>query len=322
LDVGEQKSDYPENSAMMNVWQKLRTAYDDFLFESCDPRMCSLLRISIGFILIIYTTVWMLDAERWFTDAGVLKSATAEQFSAGQFKSVLFLLPSTTPVVAVCLSALMLHSVLLLLGCWSRIQAFAIFIWLLSFHHRNPLICDGEDTVLRWILFAMIFMPLDHRFSLLRSLRNGPASTATTANAWALRIIHIELTAIYLSTAISKFQGETWRDGTALYYVSRMTDCFGRLWLPDMLFETPWVVRLSTWGVLAVEFALPVLLWIPPTRRFAVLMGIGLHLAIEYSMNLFLFEWIMIIGLTTFLGIKPRESRGNFAPAENQAAAF
>ncbi len=289
---------------MNPFWKRFRENYDRFLFESCDPGMCSKVRIAVGTLLIVYTLVWMLDAERWFADTGVLQSATARELGGGQFKSVLFWLPSTKFVVQACLLTLLVQSSLLLVGCWSRVQAAAIFVWLTSFHHRNPLICDGEDTVLRWLLFAMIFMPLDDRYSLLRYLRKQPTSTATSADAWALRIIHIELTAIYLSTAVSKIQGATWRDGTALYYVSRMTDSFGRFWLPDILFEKLWLVKLSTWSVLTVEFALPVLLWIGPTRRLAVFLGIGLHLAIEYSMNLFLFEWIMITCLITFLGVK------------------
>ncbi len=293
-----------EVPTMIPIWKKIREHYDRFLFESCDPGMCPKVRIAVGTILIIYTLIWMLDAERWFTDTGVLQAATARELSGGQFKSVLFWLPSTDFVVQTCLLVLLVQSGLLLTGCWSQVQSAAIYVWLTSFQHRNPLICDGEDTVLRWLLFAMIFMPLDYRYSLLRYLRQLPKSAATSADAWALRIVHIELTAIYLSTAISKFQGATWRDGSALYYVSRMTDTFGRFWLPDMLFETPWLVKLSTWSVLLVEFALPALLWIGRTRRLAVFLGIGLHLAIEYSMNLFLFEWIMITCLITFWGTK------------------
>ncbi len=307
---------------MMRLWKKIWASYDRFLFASCDPRACSWLRVAVGVILIIYTSVWLLDAQRWFTDAGVLQNATAQELNDGHYKSLLFWLPSTTPVVTVCLVTLLVQSGLLLTGCWSRLQAAAIFVWLASFHHRNPLICDGEDTVLRWLLFAMIFMPLDHRCSLLRYLRRRPKSTATSADAWALRIVHLEFAAIYLSTAYSKWQGVTWRDGSALYYVSRMTDTFGRFWLPDMLFDTPWIVRLSTWSVLVVEIALPVLLWIGPTRRLAVVLGIGMHLAIEYSMNLFLFEWIMIVGLLTFLGIKKPVRETGEPTGERQAAAF
>jgi hypothetical protein len=257
------------------------------------------MRIALGGLLLLYVSVWWLDASMWFTDAGVLRVETARHLSDGQQPSLLFWLPSTPEVVVGLLSLLWLQSLLLLLGCWSRFQVACIFVWLVSFQNRNPLILDGEDTVFRLLSFFMIFMPLDHRLSLGRWL-SGVPSVAGPANAWALRLVQFEVTAIYVSTAWCKWQGATWRDGTALYYVSRMDDVFGRFWLPDFLFEEAWLLRMATWGVLAVETLLPLLLWIPRTRRLGLWLGIGLHLSIEYAMHLFLFEWVMIVALLSF----------------------
>lgn len=282
---------------------------DRFLFESCEPRVCSLMRIVYGTLLLVFVAVWILDASRWFTDQGILRSQTAQEITRGQHWSLLFWLPSTPGVVYTCLGILWLQSLLLMLGCASRVQAACIFVWLTSFQHRNPLITDGEDTVFRLLIFFMMFMPLDHAWSLGRWLRGLP-SAAGRPSAWALRLVQLEMTAVYASTAWSKWQGATWRDGTALYYVSRMEDVFGRLAVPDGLFETEWMLKSATWGVLAVETLLPVLLWIPRTRRLAIVLGIGLHLSIEVAMHLFLFEWIMIVGLLSFLAPRPSRARG------------
>ena len=219
----------------------------------------------------------------------------------------------------IALALMGLQSLLLLLGIVSRFQALSLFILITSFQSRNPLITDGEDTVLRLWLFFMMLMPLDYRWSLggwlWRKWRgnaappeslslDSQASWPVMASAWGLRLVQIEITAIYLSTAWSKWQGETWRDGSALFYVSRMDDVFGRLWLPDTLFVTDWIVRMSTWSVLGLETLLPLLLWLPATRRLGVVLAIGLHLAIEYAMHLFLFEWIMIAGVLSFLAVR------------------
>ncbi len=252
-------------------------------------------------LLIVCTSVWMLDCDLWFTDMGVLRASTAQAQVRGQHLSLLFWLPSNSWVVRIALGILLVQCGLLLLGCWSRFQIACIFLWLVSFQHRNPLICDGEDTVFRLFSFMMIWMPLDHRWSILSSHFGWPKSTASSENAWALRLIQFELTAIYASNAWSKFQGESWRDGTALYYVSQMTDMFGRGWLPEGLFEIEWFVALTTWSVLVCEMVLPIALWLRPTRRLAIGLGVFLHLAIEYAMNLFLFEWVMIVGLMAFL---------------------
>lgn len=260
-----------------------------------------MIRIAYAALLLVCTVVWMMDAKLWFTDTGPLTARSAQALSNGQQLSIFFLFPSSIWLVQLSLLLLFVQSWLLLLGCWSRFQIACIFLWLVSFQHRNLLICDGEDTVFRLFSFFMIWMPLDHRWSLLRWRFGWPRSLAGSENAWALRLIQFEITAIYASNAWSKFQGDTWRDGTALYYVSQMTDMFGRGWLPTSLFEVEWLVKLGTWSVLVCEMILPIALWLGPTRRLAIGLGIALHLAIEYAMTLFLFEWIMLVGLMAFL---------------------
>ncbi len=265
--------------------------------------MCSVLRIAIGTLLLIYSYGWWLYGGHWFSDAGVLRATTSSRLLNGEFKSLFVLLPQTPKVVESLLILLMVQSALLLLGVWSRFQAACIFILLTSFQHRNVLIVDGQDIVMRWFVFMMIFMPLDHRWSLARIIL-GTTSSATSASAWALRLFQIEMTAIYFSTAFMKVAGATWRDGTALYYVARADDVFGRFGVPDAIFETPWIVKLCTWTVLAVEIFIPFGLWIPRLRWMALVLALGLHLSIEYSMNLFLFQWLMMAGLISFLNVR------------------
>lgn len=300
----------------VNRWKKIVACFDHFLFEGCDPRVCSLIRILYGGLLVIYTMIWMIDANLWFTGSGVMTAATAYAAGLGPRPSLFFWLPSTPAVIHVALVILFVQACLLMLGCWSRIQVVCIFIWLVSFQHRNHEICDGEDTVFRLFSFLMIWMPLDHRWSLLRAWFRGPPSQATAEHAWALRLVQFEMSAIYLSTAYWKLTGSQWRDGTALYYVAQMQDVFGRGWFPTGLFELVWFVKLSTWGVLIGEIVLPFALWLRPTRRWAIALGMGLHLAIEYSMNLLLFEWIMMVGLLSFVRLPSGQPTPSDLPAE------
>ncbi len=109
------------------------------------------------------------------------------------------------------------------------------------------------------------------------------------------------MTMIYLSAGVSKLAGQSWWDGSAMFYVSRMENYGGRHWLPMIWTETPWMMQWATWLGLLLELSLPVLLWLKRTRRLAIVLGIVFHLAIESILNLFLFEWIMILGLLTFL---------------------
>ncbi len=92
-----------------------------------------------------------------------------------------------------------------------------------------------------------------------------------------------------------------------------MSDVYGRPLAPDFLFDIPWLVAMITWVVLVIEAALPIALWFRPTRKIAIVLGVLLHLGIELSMNLFLFEWIMILGLLTFIRTEEWSKRSDDA---------
>jgi hypothetical protein len=306
---------------MKRAYRWCMTRVDRFLFDGCDPIMCSVMRITYALVLIVYLAMWIVEANVWFVDSGVLTAETAQQIGHHQYWSLLFWLPSTSPIVLTCLYILLVQSVLLLLGVGSRFQAVCIFIGITSFQHRNGLICDGQDVLVRWWIFCMIFMPLDYAWSLGRWLRGDGrhAVSADRASAWGLRLVQLQITAVYLSTAWMKWQGQTWRDGTAVYYVARMDDLFGRFWLPDFLFETPWIVKSMTWGVVGVEALLPLFLWLRPTRRLAIVTAVALHLSIEYAMHIYLFEWIMIVGVLSF--VQPRQWAGLFRGGRRRRSA-
>ncbi len=151
----------------LNKLGTLSRWYDRFLFESCDPKLVSAFRIGYALLLLIYVGTWAHSYTLWFTDHGLLGHQAAEQLAWEYSASLLFYFPS--PAFAVCgLGLLVAHSLLLLVGAWSRFQAAFIFIWLVSFQHRNPLICDGEDTVFRLFALFMTMMPLDAYWSITR----------------------------------------------------------------------------------------------------------------------------------------------------------
>jgi hypothetical protein len=276
--------------------------WDHFLFESCDPLLAPVLRIGFALLIVIQTLCVWPDAAYWYSDSGVLKSQTAEQILGPQAWSLLHGLDSEPWMAQLGLLCLLVHSGLMLLGCYSRFQVAAIFVWLVSFQNRNPLITDGEDTVFRILAFLLIWLPLDAKWSVmaLRDSKNAHR-TPTAKDAWALRLIQFQMTVIYASTALCKLEGETWQNGSAVGFVSRMTDNFGR-WISPEWFDLPWITPLATWGTLAVEAFLPFGLWIPKIRWLAIGLAALMHLGIEASMNLFLFQWVMLLGLVSFAG--------------------
>ena len=146
------------------------------------------------------------------------------------------LLGDTNTTVRVCFVLAVLHASALLVGWFPRVQAFGVFFWLLAFQNRHMMIFDGEDQLFRLMAFFLVFVPTHHHFSVHALLHRS--SGPVTGPAWGLRFVQIQITLVYLATAVAKLRGDEWRDGTALYYVSRLDDAFGRFPFPNAPFES------------------------------------------------------------------------------------
>lgn len=282
----------------------LRQRWNWFFYESVDPASCAAIRIGYSALLLLMLLVQWPDVEFWFSENGVLPLAASRNVIDPDAQTLFSLLPTDTLTIQVCYAVFILQAGLLLIGFKSRFQAICLLVWLTSFHHRNGLLIDGEDTVFRIFAFLLAFSPCGCRWSVdswLYRRRSGCEVPLAEGSAWALRLMQIQMTIIYVSTAWEKLNGNAWLDGTALYYASRLDDVFGRGPVPDFLFNNLTALKWMTWSVLAVEVLLPIGLWIRETRRAAIVVGIVLHLSIEWMMNLFLFEWIMIVGLMSFV---------------------
>ena len=274
-------------------------AWHALIFAERDPRLASVLRIGYGVLLLVNLAMWAPDLRLWFSEAGLLPLAAARDIVAEHAPTVLGWI-STDGWLWGCYGVLVASAVLLTVGWHTRIQAIIVLCGLVSFQNRNYAIVDGEDTLFRLFAFYLALCPAGWAFSLDARRRKRRGITGAPPVPWALRLFQIQMSVIYLSSAIEKSKDEAWRSGTALYYVARLDDSFGKLPVPAFVFETLWLTKLVTWSVLVLEWGLPVLLWVKGSRRVALVVAIVFHLSIDYSMNLFLFHWLMILGLLSF----------------------
>jgi hypothetical protein len=84
--------------------------------------------------------------------------------------------------------------------------------------------------------------------------------------------------------------------------------------------ENGLLLRLATWSALLTEFAVGTLIWIRKLRYWILLLGVCLHLSIEYSMNVPLFQWIIMAGYVTF--IDPRDLSRSWAWVRRRFASW
>jgi hypothetical protein len=289
-------------NAVKRGWGILHRGLDGLLFAPRDLALCAVLRIAYASLLLINILVLVPDLELWYGEAGVLPYSASRTIIDTDTWTVFSWLPRTDATARACVAIFLVQIVLLLAGFGTRVQAVCVYLWVLSFQHRQFLIFDGEDNVFRLIGFFLIFLPSHHRFSVDAVLRaRAGRPFPRQGPAWALRLIQFQMSVIYLSTLLEKLRGTQWLDGTAVYYITRLDDTGGRFPLPGFLFDSMPFLRLAGWAVLAAEAFIFWGLWVRPTRRAALVTGVVFHLTLEYTMTLFLFPWIMMVGLLAFV---------------------
>lgn len=289
-----------------STWQisRLYLAVENFFFAKGDIRLCSIIRIGFALILLPYVCVIGLNLHDFYGADGLVSySASQDIMDPDSFSALGFLAPNSF-ALSVCYALFCVNVLLLLFGVFSRTQAALVFFWLVAFQHRNILLNDGEDILARWIAFALIIMPSGAYFSVDAWRRRLKGVLPQEGSLLGLRILQIEMTLIYSSTALLKLDGAEWINGTAVIYAVQLTDVFGRFPLPEFFLTSPKLLMMVTWTVLVVECLIPLCLWFRETRAWAMLLGIVLHLSLDYAMNLFLFQWLMLLGLMSFADLR------------------
>jgi uncharacterized membrane protein YphA (DoxX/SURF4 family) len=282
-------------------WKQLLQFWDRFFYQYNNPKVCSIIRIAYAFLLSINVLVLGTDLLTWFGENGIVPYQVSRELIDSDTLTIFTILPKDDWVITVSYSIFLSQIILLFLGLFSRFQALCVFIWFVSFFHRNNILFDGEDILFRMMGFFLIFMPIGSYYSLDSYFKkHKKIQYNSTSSTWALRLLQIQMCLIYLSTAWEKMKGEDWINGTAIYYVSRLDDVFGRFPIPSFIFTSLTIMKYMTWLVIIVELFIPMALWFKETRRFALFVALGFHLSIEYTMNLFLFQWLMLVGLLSF----------------------
>ena len=281
--------------------ERLTQAWQKLWFTPVSPASICLFRICYGLLAFVTGLLWLPDASAWFGNSGVV---TIEALKAWQPEPRLDLIewlnPGSAGVVAL-LTIYLIASAFMTIGFFTRSSTIVVWLLMLSFEHRNPLILTSGDKLLRIIGFLMIFAPAGKMFSvdswLKRIFHKGAESLL--AAPWAQRLIQLQVALLYWHAFWNKLSSPLWCNGTAVYY-SVFNAGHSRLPVPYLLDHT-WTIKLLTWGIMTIEFSLCSLIWFPICRYWVLLFGVLLHLGIDWTMYFKMFSWTMIACYITFI---------------------
>lgn len=280
-------------------------ATNEFFFKPQGVQSVALMRICFGLLLIAnWVMVWNYLDVFWGVD-GIVSLKTSIMYGSDWRFSLFDWMPNDprTPVLIALLN--LIGAIGVTLGLFTRTSIAIAFFTLVSIHNRNIFIMNSADLIFRNLLFFMFFSASGYAYSLDRwiKLKRGLAPEVPEEKApWALRLIQIQFSLIYIATVMFKMKGEYWADGTAVYIATRL-DEFVKFSVP-LILNSMIMIKLLTWGTLVVEFALGTLVWVKELRYWVLLAGVGLHIGIELTMNIPLFEIIMIAAMICMVDSK------------------
>jgi hypothetical protein len=168
-------------------------------------------------------------------------------------------------------------------------MAVLLYLGILSLYHRNVLSNCGPDQLMMITSFYMMLSPCGAALSLdaHRAFTRRGTIAEPLIVPWAQRLLQIQVSLIYLSTATIKCHGTTWLSGTAVHYVifNHEVGQSNLEWLAGY----PVVISFLTQSALYLEFALAFLLWFRPSRKWIALAGVLFHIGIVPLVNVPLF---------------------------------
>lgn len=123
----------------------------------------------------------------------------------------------------------------------------------------------------------------------------------TLAGVCAYCLAKLQISVLYLQASLAKLPHAEWADGTAVYYWLHHPVFGVTAWsafIASAVVDVPLLVAGLTWGTVAIEFALALVLLLPRLARLWIMgLGAALHLGIGLTLGLWSFSIAMLAAL-------------------------
>jgi hypothetical protein len=217
---------------------------------------------------------------------------------------------------------------LLLLGIEPRKGAIGAYFFLCNLQFRDSgMLFDHEICMNKMWVFFLILLPLDHFTvyddfggfaSVIRRRLNFPfqqqqrSTQSTSWPMWPFRLWQVYTCMVYMGAGFGKLNSQVWRNGNALSWLW-YDDSVGRLYpafVVEFLFNRLIVIKLQTWLSLLIENLCFVTIWPLKTRKITFVAIVMLHIGIELSMVMHIFEYLSVLGWVCFF-VYPNDGNSN-----------
>lgn len=297
-------------------------AWNRFWFTPRLPHTLAVMRIFTGLMLLYTHLVLASDLLSFLGEHAWINNATARQLHDGTFgqadagwsylwyidsPALLWLHQLVTIVVTACFAA----------GLLTRLSGPVALLLQLMYLHRLTGALFGLDQIVTYATMYLVLSPCGSCFSVDAWLRGKlgqrlqgsrrlrwmfPDPTPAISANIATRLLQLHLCVIYLFGGLAKARGQTWWDGTALWYSvgNYEYQSVDMTWLASFPHLATAMVHIT----LAWEIFYCALIWPRLTRPLVLALAFAVHGGIAMFLGMVTFGVMMISANLVF--VEPR----------------
>jgi hypothetical protein len=271
--------------------------WDNLFFHKINCPFLGLFRILIGIVCLCKLFLLFKNRYEYFGEKGLYPHNIWRNHWKNHLSIFLYLKPNNINVdIIFFFSAISFF--LLTIGFCTEVFCFISFFLFTSLNNRNCYIFNSGDSLLRILLFLMIFSSCGFYMSLDNIVYEREQLNALI-NPLTTRFIQIVVIKVYIHAFYSKLLfSNFWREGTGLYY------SISNLWVARYNLNpyiNKFIFIFLNYATLIAESALVIGLLFKETSTICVFILIFLHLLFEILLRINLFGVIMIACLLLFL---------------------
>lgn len=292
---------------LRDLFRSIRIGWNTFWFTPQDPATLSLIRIATGAMLFYTHLVWTVHSSFFFGDESWLNSAAVDAAKQSLWYFTPFWFAESTGTVWILHTLTLVATAFLMLGFQTRISSIAAWFLTISYAHRLPTALYGLDQINGFLSMYLMFGDSGARYSidsLLKKRRFADSAVLsavhpTVGTNIAIRLIQFHLCVLYFFAGISKLQGETWWDGTALWgaIANLEYQTIDLTWMVNH----PRLINLLTHVTIVWEILYCATIWNRHTRPIVLIMAVPVHLGIALSFGMITFGTIMLVANLAFV---------------------
>ena len=288
--------------------------WNEFWFRPADPVVLGLMRVLVGAMVLYTHLVWTKELQTFFGTASVVPASYRDLMlgNSNWIWSHFDWIDNEMILWGLHFAGLIVVG-MFTLGLFTRVTSVVTCLLAISYANRATGALFGLDQINCFLCLYLALgssgacFSIDQWMRLRRRKGQGRGESVhprkipaqDVISNIAIRLIQIHMCVVYLFAGIGKLQGDTWWNGTAIWYAlaSYEYQTLDMTWLAYQL----WLVNLLTLIALAWEVSFAFLIWPRLTRPIYLLLAVAVHLGIGLAMGMLTFGLIMIIGNLAFV---------------------